>query len=503
MADSLASPIVRFVAVLAIAVLAMALLERRWHVLARFRQETTDAPDLAIARITVMVLILWQTRLPLLLAFAHLDPALIVPPRGWSHLTRFVPLQPSVIVGAYGLLMVTAALGLVGWKGRFMCGISALLAFYLHTIPQLFGKVNHTANHLVLFSALLAAAPSCDALAIDAARSPAAAAGRGLISRRRAGRAYSFAQRTMMLAIGLAYFFPGAWKVARAGGRWFTSDNLSWLILSKLQEMPMTQFQHWLLGQRSLLWCMAVGTVAFELGLVFVVLIPRLRVGAALAGVTFHAFTVLVMGINFTALQLTYVVLVPWTRYLPAMRRVLRMRPLRVDVPDLHPVGGAGISPGLRATAAVILSGMALAGSTHLVRTWPVACYPTFDVPSSPTVDQLAITAVDRTGQTQDWSVSFDSLMGRRFGTERWRGLTETFIDSGTTFDSRRAKALLDAWQEVHATPPLRSAVFFADTYSLEPGSNGSAPRRRFVGAWAADPDGRSPSIAAPQDAAH
>jgi hypothetical protein len=610
MTRELVGPIIRFLSVLAAAVVVLAVLERRWQILTRFRRETADAPDLAIARITVMALVLWQTRLPILLRFARLDAALIVPPRGWSHLANLVPLDSTTIVVAYGALLVSASAGLVGWNGRLMCGLTALLAFYLHTIPQLFGKVNHTANHLVLFSALLAAAPSCDALAVDAIGSAADAADHGLIPRPSARRSYSFALQTMMLAIGLAYFFPGGWKLARSGARWFTSENLSWLILSRLREMPMTALHRWVLSEHWLIWCMAAATIAFELGFVFTAFSSRLRPFAAFAGIVFHSLTALVMGVRFTALQLTYVVFFPWTRYLrwyarrsrlrrlrlaydfadAAQRRLVAIivandwldliRPVRMTRPDLiaataHSTrsddapagsvwialndadGGTSSDPGvvasaiaarvpvlwpvqrlversgvrrallsvcgvltgrhppmsdprrdddrdgraaaaqtaislaLRWTAAAIVAAMVVTGSTHTVRTWPIACYPTFDVPATPFVKQLTITAMDRSDRTYKWSVSFDPVMGRWFESDRWRGLAATFVDDTPAFSKRRASALLSAWQSAHATPDLRSAAFYADTYSLITGRD-TPLRRRLVGEWAAADDSGS-----------
>jgi hypothetical protein len=468
----------RFAAVIAAAVLTLAWLEWRWGVLTAFSREEADAPDLAIARVTVMALVLWETRLPQILAFAHLSPALLVPPRGWSHLAGLVPLEPRVVVIAYASLIVTALLGLIGWNGRLMCGLTAILVFYLQTIPQLFGKVNHTANHLVLFSILLAAAPCSDALALDAIRSG------GARPRAAARRAYSLALRTMMLLIGLAYFFPGAWKVARAGTRWFTSDNMAWLILTKLQETPMDASQRWVLGRPHLLWWMAAGTIVFELGFVFVILSPRLSLGAAVAGVAFHILTALVMGISFVALQWTYVVFIPWTRLYHGIQRV--HNPGEADV-----AAGARVPtpPGLRAAAAILLSASLLVGGAHIVGTWPLACYPTFDLPAVPTVDKLTVSGVDRSGAPRAWTLSFDPLMGQRYGTDRWRGLTATFMKEGTPLDPRRAQALLDAWQAVHTTPPLRTAVFAADTYALRAdGEPGTALRRRVVGAWTAGP---------------
>jgi hypothetical protein len=583
--------------ILALAGLALLVLERRRHVVTRFVHEESTALNLAVARVVVMGAVLWETRLRALLDFAALDPALLVAPRGWGHIASHVPLATPIVVAAYAVLLVTATLGLIGLAGRTMCGLTALTAFYLHTIPQLFGKVNHTINHLVLFSVLLAIAPSCDTLSVDAIRAAVRDADQGLVRRIRPARAYSLALQTMMLYIGLAYFFPGAWKVARAGTQWFSSDHMQLLILAKLQEFPMSPFRHWVLGRSALLGLMAVATIVFELGFVFAILVRRLRPAAALAGLAFHEATAAVMGIRFAALQVCYVVFIDWTRCLRwvATRRRLEPITLRYDAADagsrrfmgvvvacdwldlvrvsavasdasiagdsgttvngssgvaeagadgsgaaisgrdeveravaaripllwlvpapagaraIHSLAGVAnartartgaarigiaipetseprgsaardVSPALRYAAVGLLGSFAIAGVTHFGRTWPIACYPAFDVIEPPNSERLSIVAIDSAGRPQDWTLSFDPVMGRRFGTERWRGLVAIVLSPDQPFDSARARALLETWRGQHAVPRWRTVTLYGDAYALTRDASAPVIERRRIG---------------------
>jgi predicted DCC family thiol-disulfide oxidoreductase YuxK len=184
--------------------------------------------------------------------------------------------------------------------------------FYLQTIPQLYGKVNHTTNHLIVFGAILALAPCCDALSIDAIRSAIRRAARGEIRRSPVSRAYGFPVKAMMLMVGVAYFFPGVWKVSVAWGQWFTATNLSRLIITMLHDQPPSAFQSWMLGMPTLLFLGSVATIVFEVGFVFAILVRRLRPIAALAGLAFHNAIGLLMAIPFGSLQVCYVIFIDW-----------------------------------------------------------------------------------------------------------------------------------------------------------------------------------------------
>ena len=112
------------------------------------------------------------------LSYSRLDRALIVPPLGWAHLAAYVPRNPSLITVLYVLFVAFGALAIVGLCGRLACCVTSAVGFYLLTLPQLFGKINHDHN-LVLFGFILAASPCCDTFSVDAIRDALRAARHG------------------------------------------------------------------------------------------------------------------------------------------------------------------------------------------------------------------------------------------------------------------------------------------------------------------------------------
>jgi hypothetical protein len=238
---------------------------------------------------------------------------------------------------------------------------------------------------------------------------------------------------------------------------------------NKLLETHVTALQHWVLASPLLLRLFAIATVVFELGFVFVILFPRARLVAAVVGFGFHESTALLMDIRFPALQAAYVVFVPWSRYRAWLRRVSHpaVRTSASPAEGAAELGRAASPLALRITAAALLSAVTLAGALHLVRTWPIACYPTFDIAAVPNVDDVVIVARDVASGTETWTLSFDSTMGAHLGTDRWRGLLSTFTDPKVPFDPARGRALVTAWGQVHPLPALRTATFMVETHSL------------------------------------
>jgi hypothetical protein len=151
-----------------LAAVALWFAESRWQFVGRFISEKRTPFDLAIFRIALMVTYLETVHdLPKIGRFAALDSALIVPPVGWGNLALLVPRNIELVKMAGGLLIVCIILGLVGLWTRISIVGAVLANFYLLTILQIFGKVNHS-HMLVLFGVLLCASPCGDALSIDA-----------------------------------------------------------------------------------------------------------------------------------------------------------------------------------------------------------------------------------------------------------------------------------------------------------------------------------------------
>jgi uncharacterized membrane protein YphA (DoxX/SURF4 family) len=156
--------------------------------------------------------------------YARLPEDLRIPPPGWEAILRALPLDETTVKLVQIAAIAVSFLALVGLWTRPAAALSALLGTYVLGSQYLFGKVDHTFHHVIWFALLLAASPSGDALSIDA-----------WLARRRGrpppgpARAYALPIRLMWLLMGVAYFFPGLYKLL-AGPQWILSDNLRFLL---------------------------------------------------------------------------------------------------------------------------------------------------------------------------------------------------------------------------------------------------------------------------------
>jgi hypothetical protein len=327
----------------------------------------THPINLAIARVIVFWLLFQRMRQVDPGDYLRIPAELWVPLPGWETFVRLGGFAPEPLALAQPLGAALCLFALVGFRTRLAAGLAVLLSIYVLALPESFGKLNHKAHHLIWFAALLAAGPSGDALSVD----------RWLARRRgepalRPSSAYAQPLRFMWLSLGIAYFFAGLAKLA-SGPAWFAAPSLEYLL-----------YEHWLAKgvphalrvdrYPVLMRLLAVGTVAFELSFVFLVLSRRTRWLACLGGLAFHTGTRLVMRIGFLELMACYAVLVDW---FGLWRHLASRLGARVGLPP----GAAGSAR--RAGPAVVWIGTALllanaACGALQIDTWPVSAYPRF-----------------------------------------------------------------------------------------------------------------------------
>ncbi|HEY8155292.1 MAG TPA: HTTM domain-containing protein [Myxococcota bacterium] len=337
-------------------------LERvRRAITAWFAAETHPA-NLAVVRITVFWILFDRLKAGGFRRYVRLPEDLRIPPPGWEAILNALPLDETMVKAVQIAAVACSFLALVGFWTRTAAALSALLGSYVLVSLYLFGKVDHTYHHLIWFALLLAASPSGDALSIDA-----------WLARRRGrpppgpARAYALPIRLMWLLMGVAYFFPGLYKLL-AGPQWIWSDNLRFLLYQGWRHhhmLPLLRLdQHPALCQAA-----ALGTILFELSFIFLVLSRRTRPFAAIGGLLFHAMTAYFLRIYFLELMACYVVFVDWH----ALARRLGL--------------ARGTAPPARAapnaTAAAVVGGLLLAVNAGFgafgVDSWPFSIYPRFD----------------------------------------------------------------------------------------------------------------------------
>jgi hypothetical protein len=554
--------------------LALAIAEKRWKLLSTFRAETSSALNLAIARIVIVSTLVSKISLTSELSYSGLDKSLISPPIGWSYVAAYIPRSLDLIIIFYGLFVVFGALAIVGLYGRFACLVTSAVGFYLLTLPQLFGKVNHDHN-LILFGFILAASPCCDTLAVDAIRDGLSAGRRGiLVSARAESTSYADPLKAMMVLMGLIYFFPGAWKLARAGAHWFSANNMRWMMARKLLEAPhITAIQAWAMHHPFLLLSGAAFTPLFEIGFIFAILSRATRPYAAACGLVFHNLTGLLMNISFFSLQACYVILVNWRRVFSWMASRFGIEPITVrcsgskelrllnvvsefdwlnfvsiqmpstsvsnemfhggDVKGLTVIDQTGSrATGYEACVAIMkrlvilwplyacfsftalrklgssvfahfprareskdvqminriersrsdgeigvlfrlvsgacVIGMILAGLSHSVNAWPIACYPTFDHLETGQVSELSATAVDDDGRVYRETLSFDPKIGARLAPERYNPIVDALIRQDKPVSKEKAVALVNLWRDEYKYPNFKEVTLYCDTYTFD-----------------------------------
>jgi len=284
--------------------------------------------DLAVLRIVIFCLLWSEVERANTIFYGGLSAELLMPPSGLGWLARTMPIDASVASGALLVFRIACAAAILGCLTRVSAALAVVAGAWALAVPQLYGKVNHD-HHVLWFALLLAASPCADVLAVDAVVAARRRADRGVVDPPGPARAYALPIRIIWVLLGLVYFFPGFWKLWTTGFAWISADNLRNQMFLKWRE-----FDGWtpplrIDGMPLLLLLSALGTVAFELSFIALVLSSRLRALAALGGLVFHNFCGLLLGIPFWSLQISYTALVDWARVLPGFGRALFRGPLR------------------------------------------------------------------------------------------------------------------------------------------------------------------------------
>lgn len=322
--------------------------------------------NLALLRIAVLGMMLASLDPARLRRYAAFPPELANPPVPWGTMLPWAGFTPARADLAMAAFVVVAALGILGVRARWMCGLAAVLGTWVFGLEQVHSKVSHY-NHWIWFLLILAASPCGDVLSWDAWR------------RRRAGapapgpsRAYGFPLRLIWLLVGVIYFFPGLWKLVTSGVDWALGDNLALTLYQKWFQEARFWTPLYRLDRFPIL--MAIGgmwTLAFEVLFLPALFHPASRRALVGAAVVFHVNTGLAMNIWFEHLWPLYPILfVRWGERPPAAPGA----PDALREPTPRPallVGGA----------LLLVNG--LAGVGQVYHGWPFACFPSFSARSS------------------------------------------------------------------------------------------------------------------------
>lgn len=330
---------------------------------------------LSLLRIVVAGIILVSPELHRANALAA-DPArLVTSPEGLAALG---PIAPGLARLLYPAALSSGVTALLGFWSRTSMALLTVSAGLLFSLSSREGAVLHD-MHLFWMTALLAAAPCGEALALDAWGKP----------RRAPPPAVAIATAFARLFLGLVYLFPGLHKLGASGLGWCAPANVVAHMHAKwLQNglVPSVRIDH-------VPWFCAVGAafvIAFELSFWLLgQLSSRTRLVALGAGLLFHLTTAQLFFISFPSLWVCYVVLLP-TALVERLDR-------REAASGLTPFS---VRPVLVVGVVVVLAEI-VQGVRGQTQGWPFACYPTFEHVQSATSPDLVVEVHGRDGDVR------------------------------------------------------------------------------------------------------
>jgi hypothetical protein len=284
--------------------------------------------------------------------------------------------------------------------------------------------------HLLWMSALLAASPCDDALAYD---------GRGKeppADSARYGVPLTFAR----LLLACIYFFPGFHKLATSGIGWAMSDNLRNQMWWKWAEHGVASP----LRVDRVPWLLHAGAwfvLAFELSFPALVLVRRTRPWAAAMGLVFHALSAVFLFIPFVGLWTLYVVLVD------PRRAWLKLRSRFMRTPGRDPTPATAWEPSLARASTwiagtLLVLGAVIQGARGQMRSFPFACYPTFEWIVGTEMPDLVVTLEGADGRETVVPFARDA---RGYRTQREWGEIWSLVGVTSPFDAARLRAYADA----------------------------------------------------------
>lgn len=279
-----------------------------------FFTEKTSPVNLAVFRIFFFGYLFLTSHSKEVLWYSQFPDELKVAPLGMKGLLPLLPINLPVAAAAFALFKTFCFLSLIGWQTRISTIAAAVTGFYILGIPEFYGSVSHY-HHLFWFLVIMAAGPCGDAMSVDAVlRNFKRARQNEDMDLPEPSVAYSLPLRFVWILIGLAYFFPGFWKLWNSGNAWIFGDNmlhhmqLCWI---SFDWVPVLRIDRWP-------WmCRIAGASAiiFEISFIFMIFTRRLRYIAAFLGLFFHNMTNLLMKIDFYEMQICYSAFVNWVKF--------------------------------------------------------------------------------------------------------------------------------------------------------------------------------------------
>lgn len=306
--------------------------------LAQILRDFFSRPDhplnLALFRIVLVLTVLGTIDPATVHDYSRMSTDLLSPPYGTGWMIPWFPLDPTAVGYAVLLAYLFGTLAGIGLYTRFSLVLFTAASFYLLTIPQLFGKVNHY-HHLVWFLVILCFSPCARMLSVDALRK----AGRSDPTGRpmEPSPRYGVPLRFCWILMGILYFFPGFWKLWEGGMDWIAGDQFRYILYHKWFELggwtPPFRIDRYPLLYRT----GGAFALLFEMGFIVALFRKITRYLWAAMGLCFHQFTNFFMRIGFWNLQVLYVMFVDWNGLFRRLGTAIWEQPLPIRVDPRFP----------------------------------------------------------------------------------------------------------------------------------------------------------------------
>lgn len=260
--------------------------------------------DLAFAATALSALIGLRVALSPFRGLADLPAELFRP----VPFLRFLDQGPPVeVIVAFQIVGTFAALMAVLGRGRRVAfPIAWACLLFLAGLRASRGKIQH--NDLLL---ILAAVPFLVA--------PLEARFRSL----RRSAAFGWPLRSALVVVAGSYSFAGFHKLTESGLAWVTTDNMRWILYTGSQGVHSVwpDLAVAIADRDWLSHLLAAGVLAFELGFLAVLWLPRTRTPFALGAVALHGGIYLTLGLDYwTYAALALLFAVDWSRWLDRYR---------------------------------------------------------------------------------------------------------------------------------------------------------------------------------------
>lgn len=407
-----------------------------------------DALSLAIVRIVVFSILVYEVNPGAVEHLASQPSGMLRPPRFMGWFVDLIPMSPGVAGWAARALIATGILAAAGALTRFTTVVSVLLAIYVLGLPQYFGKISHGMHGLLWIAMILSVSPCGSAISVDRVFGFGGNPGRS--------RAFGLSIRMIWFLFACIYFFPGVWKFVISGWDWALSENLKFKMYSAWRGsdyLPAFRIdQYPVLYQGT-----ALLSMLWEVAFPFLILLRRTRIAALLFGAAFHIGVWEFMRIGPPLIMFAYVAFIDWDMLLARLR-------------GRDPSVSTGAAPG-RATRIVggVVCGLVFLFGITLTNSWPFSIYPTHAGMRGPAVQTVEMDVVLHNGQSVEIDIKSISAVTRQ-------SVDYAVIASpDSTQRNAYLRGLARNWALTHDSTDWKAIEFYRTRRLLDPDTRGDS----------------------------